>query len=152
MRHIIGFGNPLHGDDGFAAAVCAALQATDLPDDVRVFDAGTRGLDALALLESCDEAILLDAAMPAGQPGAIHRPDPDAVLQEGGWSWHASGVGALLRAQACLSQGDGSAPRLRLLTVEAAHQVQFSPGLSPPVAAAVGPVTEELRRYLEGSA
>jgi hydrogenase maturation protease len=150
MRHIIGFGNPLHGDDGFAAAVCAALQAMELPDDVRVFDAGTRGLDALALLEGCDEAILLDAAMPAGQPGAIHRPDPAAVLQEDGWSWHVSGVGSLLRAQACLSAGDG--PVLRLLTVEAAHQVQFSPGLSPPVAAAVGPVVDELRRYLEGSA
>jgi hydrogenase maturation protease len=149
MRHIIGFGNPLHGDDGFAAAVCARLQTMNLPVDVRVFDAGTRGLDALALFAGCDEAILLDTAMPAGRPGAIRRPDPAEVLAECAWSWHAAGVGALLRAQEFLAEADGGAPRLRLLTVEATQQRQFSPGLSPAVAAAIGPVIDELRRYLE---
>lgn len=146
MRHVIGFGNPLHGDDGVAAAVCAALSATALPPDVRVFDAGTRGLDALALLTGCDEAILVDAAWPAGRAGEIRCPDPAEVVPEGGLAWHAGGVGALLQA---LPLCPGTPPRLRLVTIEAERRRYFEPGLSPPVAAAVAGVVSLLRGYLE---
>lgn len=148
MRHVIGFGNPLHGDDGAAAAVCADLAAAPLAADVRVFDAGTRGLDALALLETCDEAILIDAAWPAGTPGRIDEPDTAAVLAEAGLSGHGSGLGFLLRALAAVAV---TPPQLRLITIEAAGHVQFSPGLSAPVAAAVRQVAIDLRRELARS-
>ena len=67
MRHVICFGNELHGDDGFGAAVHRRLAAMPLPADARLFEAGTRGLDALGLFEGCAEAILVDAAEPAGR-------------------------------------------------------------------------------------
>lgn len=149
MRHVIGFGNPLHGDDGAAAAVCALLQEHPLPDDVRVFDAGTRGLGALALFEACDEAILIDAALPAGSPGAIHRPHPGDVIPEHGLSGHVSGVGAILQALAMLERAGEMPPRLQLVTVEAAALTPFQPGLSAPVARAVSQVAADLRRHLE---
>lgn len=148
MRHVIAFGNTLHGDDGVAAAVLATLGAMSLPTDVRLFDAGTRGLDALALFEHCAEAILIDAAVPAGEPGAICQPDPAELLPDDSLSWHSGGVSTVLRALQAL---DATPPRLYLLTIEAGQRVAFAPGLSPAVAAAVGPAAEHVRRHLEKS-
>ena len=145
MRHVIGFGNPLHGDDGFAAAVCEALQRLPLAPDVLVFDAGTRGLDALALLADCDEAILIDAALPAGRPGCIAHPQAWEVIEEAGFSSHVSGVGAVLRA---LMSIDHAPPRIRLVTVEAERITRFSPGLSKPMAAALRTVVADLLQEL----
>ena len=40
---IIGCGNPLQTDDGFGPAVIAELKKLDLPDNVKVLDAGLAG-------------------------------------------------------------------------------------------------------------
>lgn len=145
MRHVICFGNELHGDDGFGAAVHRRLAAMPLPADARLFEAGTRGLDALGLFEGCAEAILVDAAEPAGRPGRLACPEPDACLDEGAATGHGAGLGYLLRALAAL----GAAPRLRILTAEAAALTPFRPGLSPEVERAVAPATALLRGWLE---
>lgn len=134
MRHLIGFGNDLHGDDGYGVVVCRRLAALPLPADVRVFEAGTRGLDALALFEGCDEAILVDAAAPSGQPGRLSFPAPDALAEDSSLPGHGAGVGYLLRALAAL----GTPPRLHIVTAEAAALTPFQPGLSPEMEHAVG--------------
>lgn len=148
MRHVIGFGNPLHGDDGVAAVICAALRDQALASDVRVFDAGTRGLDALALLAGCQEAILIDAAWPVDRPGRITFPDPAEILAETGLSCHVGGVGVLLRA---LTAIDPQPPQIRLLTIEAERLNRFEPGLSPAVAEAARRVVADLLRALGAS-
>jgi hydrogenase maturation protease len=148
MRHVIGFGNPLHGDDGVAATICAALQASALAPDVRVFDAGTRGLDALALLTGCDEAIMIDAAWPAGELGRIAYPRAEDVIAEAGLSGHVGGVGAVLRALTFL---DPIPPRLRLVTIEAQRIVHFAPGLSVAVTAAARRVVADLAQELSAT-
>lgn len=145
MRHVIGFGNPLHGDDGFASAVCLRLQALPLAGDVRVFEVGTRGLDALGLLRGCDEAILIDAAMPAGMPGRVFSPAPQDVLMERGLSFHCAGVGYLLRALAAL---DEELPKVRIISAEAQGCEPFSMRLSAPMAAAVEQVVSKLQLEL----
>lgn len=145
MRHVIGFGNPLHADDGVASAICCALGAAALAPDVRVFDAGTRTIDALALLSGCEEAILLDAARPALHPGRIECPDLNEIIVLSGLSTHGAGIGALLRALAALEQ---NLPRLRLITIEAERVTAFVPGLSRPVADAAARVTASLLREL----
>lgn len=146
MRHVIAFGNTLHGDDGVGAAVLAALTTLPLPPDVRTFDAGTRGLDALALFSGCREAILIDAAVPGDTPGAISQPDPSGLLPDDSLSWHSGGVGAVLRALRAL---ESTPPRLTLLTIEATRRTSFAPGLSPAVAAAVAPAAHRIRQLLE---
>ena len=133
MRHLIGFGNDLHGDDGFGIAVCQRMAERPLPDDVRVFAAGTRGLDALALFEGCDEAIVVDASEPAGQPGRLGFPAPETLAEDSSLPGHGAGVGYLLRALAAL----GQQPRLRIVTAEAAALMPFHLGLSPEVERAV---------------
>lgn len=144
MRHVIGFGNDLHGDDGYGAAVCRRLAELPLPADVRVFAAGTRGLDALALFEGCDEAIVVDAGEPAGQPGRLAFPAPDALAEDSSLPGHGAGVGYLLRALAAL----GQAPRLRIVTAEAAALTPFNLQLSPPMRGAVEETVLLLRGWL----
>ncbi|MDP2834427.1 MAG: hydrogenase maturation protease [Pseudomonadota bacterium] len=144
MRHLIGFGNDLHGDDGFGAAVCRRLAELPLPADVRVFAAGTRGLDALALFEGCDEAIVVDAAEPAGQPGRLSFPAVETLAEDSSLPGHGAGVGYLLRALSAL----GTPPHLRVVAAEAAALTPFHPELSPEMQRAVEETVLLLRGWL----
>lgn len=144
MRHVICFGNDLHGDDGFGAAVCQRLAELPLPADVRVFAAGTRGLDALALFEDCDEAIVVDAGEPAGQPGRLGFPVAETLAEDSSLPGHGAGVGYLLRALAAL----GQTPRLRIVTAEAAALTPFHTELSPEMQRAVEETVPLLRDWL----
>lgn len=144
MRHVIGFGNDLHGDDGFGPAVCRGLAGLPLPADVRLFEAGTRGLDALALFEDCDEAIVLDAGEPDGQPGRLAFPAAESCAEDSSLPGHGAGVGYLLRALTAM----GQAPRLRIVTAEAAALTPFHPELSPEMQQAVEETVLLLRGWL----
>lgn len=145
MIHLICFGNDLHGDDGFGSAVCRRMAAWPLPADVRVFEAGTRGLDALALFEGCDEAILVDASEPAGQPGRLSFPASTELTGESSLPGHGAGVGYLLRALTAL---DGPVPTLRIVAAEASMLTPFHPRLSPAMAQAVEETVALLHGWL----
>lgn len=151
MRHLICFGNELHGDDGFGPAVHRRLAGLALPPDLRLYQAGNRGLDALVLFEGCDEAILVDAAAPAGQPGRVGELDAAAIEaasaaeMDTALPGHGTGVGYLLRALAALG---GPQPRLRIVAAEMAAISAFRPGLSIPMAAAVEEAVVLLRGWL----
>jgi hydrogenase maturation protease len=133
MRHVICFGNPLHGDDGFGSAVYSCLsQTAGLPADVRIFDAGTCGLNALSLFENCQEAILIDALEPNGQPGHISQPDAQSFLGDSSWPLHALDVGYLLKALSALD-----VPMPRIVVAEACYIQPFHPFLSVPMKRAV---------------
>ena len=60
-RHVLCFGNELHGDDGFGIGVYAQLNQLEWPNDVELFNAGIAGLDALRFLQDCRQAVLVDA-------------------------------------------------------------------------------------------
>jgi hydrogenase maturation protease len=147
-RHILCFGNPLHGDDGFGPAVYQRLAQLPLPDHLRLFDAGTPGLSALALFQGCDEAVIVDALAPCGAPGRLCFPPPEAVTDEAeaSLSSHGAGVGYLLRALEVLP---GPAPRVRIVAAEAATVTPFQPGLSEPVRLAVDEAVALLSAYFE---
>ena len=135
MRHIIGFGNELHGDDGFGPEVCRQLTALTHEHNVRVFDASTRGLDALTLFAGCEEAILIDAAAPGSAPGNIREWSPSALLNEAGEDGlHGGGLHYLLRA---LHSQTHTLPKISIVTAEAQSMAQFQPGLSLPMQHAV---------------
>lgn len=134
MRHVICFGNELHGDDGYGPAVFRRLSALPLPPDLRPYLAGTRGLDALALFDGCDEAIVVDALAPAGQPGRVCELQPAAIDEEIVLPGHGAGVGYLLRALAALEK---PRPALRIVAAEMAAITPFRPGLTPAMEAAV---------------
>lgn len=145
MRHIICFGNPLHGDDGFGPAVYQRLASFPLPRGVRLFDCGTAGLGALAAFEACDEAVIVDALAPAGAPGRLSYPSPKTISLESAVPGHGSGLGYLLRV---LASQPEPAPKLRILAAEASIVAPFQPGLSEPVAKAVEEAVAALSGYL----
>jgi len=144
MRHILCFGNPLHGDDGFGVAVYQRLARLPLPENLRIFDAGTPGLAALLLFQGCDEAIIVDAGAPAGEPGRLGRPLPETVMAEASLAGHGMGVGYLLHALAALPE---PMPRIQIVTAEIAAATPFRPGLSSAAARAVDETVALLSPY-----
>lgn len=71
---VLGVGNPLVGDDGFGIAALESLRARwQTPDDVRLADGGTWGLNLLPLIEDTGALIILDAIDAGAPPGALVR-------------------------------------------------------------------------------
>jgi hydrogenase maturation protease len=75
---IAGLGNIFLGDDGFGVEVARQLARAELPEEVRVFDFGIRPGDLrLAVAESYEAVVLVDAT-PRGQaPGTVYLIEPD---------------------------------------------------------------------------
>jgi hydrogenase maturation protease len=143
-RHIVCFGNPLHGDDGFGPAVYQRLLSLARPAGLRLTEAGTPGPAALALFLDCDDLVIVDALAPAGAPGRVSEPSVESIQAEQTVAGHGIGVGYLLRALAALPE---PAPRIRIVAVEASGITPFVPGLSPPVAQAVDDVVALLKPF-----
>ncbi|HEY8162332.1 MAG TPA: hydrogenase maturation protease [Methylocystis sp.] len=145
-RHIICFGNPLHGDDGFGPAVYERLARRKRPANLRLTDAGAPGPAALALFEDCDEVLIVDAMAPAGAPGRVSRPSPASIREEATTAAHGLGLGYVLRALSALPE---TAPAVEIITAEAQSVAPFRPGLSAPMARAVDEVAALLESYFE---
>jgi hydrogenase maturation protease len=154
IRRILCFGNPLHGDDGFGAAVFALLSRRPRPSGLELFEAGTPGPAALALFQDCDEAVVVDALAPAGAPGRIHRLAPERIillaperaLAERTPAAHGMGLGYALQALAALP---GPRPQVSVIGAEAESHRPFQPGLSPALARAARRVARLLAPYFE---
>lgn len=130
MRHIVCFGNPLHGDDGFGYAVYRRLIALPLPDNVRAFDAGTPGPAALALFQGCDEVVIVDAIRADDAPATLCHVLPEALADDATPAGHGVGVAYLLKALAALPE---PMPRIRIVAAPCAAPTPFRPGLSAAV-------------------
>ncbi len=76
---VMGVGNILRRDDGFADAVLKELEQMGLPDTVELFDAGTSAIDLMDVFDGREHLIVLDAVR-GGQPaGTLYRFSPDQV-------------------------------------------------------------------------
>lgn len=140
-RHIVCFGNELHGDDGFGARIYAQLCQLQWPTDVKVFNAGIAGLNALRFLEDCSQAILVDALANFGNVGEICvlRPEnlADRPQQLTG---HGQGIPYLLEALKVIRN---PLPAILIVGVEIAAVTPFFSGLSDKTEQAV-PKTVQL--------
>ncbi len=107
MLTIIGCGNPNRHDDGAGIEVVRRLRAAfgdRLPDDVRLFDAGTAGMDVMFQARGSRALILIDACRSGSEPGALFevpgselesRPTPSFTLHDFRWD-HALFAGRQL--------------------------------------------------------
>ncbi|HUK38844.1 MAG TPA: coenzyme F420-reducing hydrogenase, FrhD protein [Methanomicrobiales archaeon] len=71
---VAGCGNPLFADDGFGIAVVESLQGLELPENVKVVDAGLGGPHfVFTLLDpaSTKRLIIVDIADFGGEPGEL---------------------------------------------------------------------------------
>ena len=137
--HVLCFGNPWHGDDGFGLHVLRRLrEQRGLPPQVRTFDAGTAGLNALPLFEECAKAVLVDAVRTGADIGQLHLlrlNDRFPTMNQ--QAMHGAGVEHLLAALPA-AFANGTVPRLVLIGAEIGQITPFTTVLSPQVAATVG--------------
>ncbi len=74
MLVIIGCGNSNRQDDGagvYVAQQLMSLMKVNPVDEVRVFDAGTAGMDIMFQARGCDALIIIDANQSTSDPGTI---------------------------------------------------------------------------------
>lgn len=77
---ILGLGNKLMQDDALGVLAVEALQESyHFPDDVRLVDGGTLGLDLLPQLEDVDRLLIIDALDMKSEPGSVFRLEGEDV-------------------------------------------------------------------------
>lgn len=142
---IVGFGNPLMGDDGVGPALVERLRAGPLASWVRVVEGGTDATRILALWRGEETVILVDAFLGGGPPGSVYRLGLEQLLalpQEHGEA-HA------LSLPSCLRWVLLAAPGLAKVDVEflgvEPERVAVGVPLSAPVEAAVARLVRELQ-------
>ncbi len=97
MLVIIGCGNPNRQDDGvgvYLAQQLITILNADPVAGVRVFDAGTAGMDIMFQARGCDALIIIDANQSSSEPGSIFEvpgieleniPEPSYNLHDFRW-------------------------------------------------------------------
>jgi hydrogenase maturation protease len=96
MLVVIGCGNLNRSDDGAGVAVVRRLLALPLPTSapIKIFDAGTSGMDILFQARGAQKLIIVDAATTGTEPGAVfevpgdeleNRPAPSYTLHDFRW-------------------------------------------------------------------
>ncbi len=145
MRHIVCFGNELHGDDGFGIRIYAQLRQLTRPKNVELFNAGIAGLNALRFLEHCRQAILVDALANFGNVGEVFALKPEDLADRPQQpTGHGLGIAYLLEALKVIRE---PLPDIVIVGVEIATVTPFSSGLSDKTEQAV-PKTVQLIRDL----
>jgi hydrogenase maturation protease len=92
---VIGVGNAWRGDDG-AGLIAVRRLREKASSSVRVVEHDGEGTSLMELWKKTDNVIIIDAMMPRGAPGAIHRFDAiEGPFSRDGFrhSTHAFGVG-----------------------------------------------------------
>ena len=139
---VAGVGNIFLSDDAFGCEVVRLMAGRPVPAGVEVKDFGIRGVHLVYdLLDGCDLFVLVDAAARGEAPGTVSVIELD-------WPDEAPGGEAAMLLDAHGMQPDlvlsmlgvlgGQAGRVLLVGCEPAS-TDYGMGLSPPVAAAVGP-------------
>ena len=91
---VIGVGNLLMRDEGIGIHAVQALQAIDLPPDVKLIDGGTSPY-LIAYMRAGDKIIIIDAAKAGGEPGAIYHFKPEDILVEKQFLYSAHELGVV---------------------------------------------------------
>jgi hydrogenase maturation protease len=142
---VAGVGNIFFGDDGFGPEVIRALTAAP-PAGAKVLDFGIRGLHlAYELLDGYEHAILIDAVPRGGDPGTVYVIEPD--LNVAGASPDAHRMD-LQNVFAFVRTLGGEPPPVTLVGCEPSAACEGI-GLSEPVARAVEPAAEIVRKLVE---
>ncbi len=144
MLHVLCFGNQLHGDDGVGPRIASSLLGETLPAQMKVFDCGVAGLNALPFFTDCDYVLMIDACDLGDVAGSWRYIDVNELAhQEINFEDHGGGLSYLLNAVQAIVE---PSPALELIGVQIESVKSFHPELSPSVENAVDTVTKEVLR------
>jgi hydrogenase maturation protease len=153
MLAVIGCGNLNRSDDGVGVVVAQRLLALPLPPKapVKIFDAGTSGMDILFQARGTQKLVIVDASSSGSEPGAIfevpgsaleNRPAPSYTLHDFRWD-HALYAGRRI-------WGDDFPTDVTVFLIEAAS-LGYGLDLSPQVLQAADIVTARIAALIAGS-
>lgn len=148
---VIGCGNLLAADDGVGLHVVRSLKECQLPEGVKVIEAGCPGLNLLDLWVGCDRVILVDAVRSGAPPGTVHCFDTTLLPPREVMPLSTHGINVIDAVE--LGKRLGNLPeRLLIVGVEIASEEAFVEELTPAVAAAIpharDRILEEIGRML----
>ena len=147
---VLGLGNVLLGDEGVGVRVIEyLLERYDFPQEVRVMDGGTLGLDLLPYLEDASRLLVVDAVQSRQPPGTLVRLERDEIpifLSAAKVSPHQEGLQDLLAVAAL----KGYLPAEVVFWGAQVGSMGVSLELSPAVAAQVEPLAQKILAELAG--
>ncbi len=150
---VLGLGNVLMGDDAFGPHVAQLLDAWyEWPDDVRVVEMGTQGLDLTPYVREVEALVVVSSVHRGAVPGALHRLtraeilDPTLPAREP--SLRSSPYEPGIRDLVLTLEFTGGAPREVTVLGATPATVELTGGLSDPVRAALEPAVEETVRIV----
>jgi hydrogenase maturation protease len=76
---VVGCGNLLRGDDGVGPILIRHLWEGGVPDDVRLVDGGTAGMDVAFQMRGAHRVVIVDAATMGEKPGTVYKVPGPAV-------------------------------------------------------------------------
>jgi hydrogenase maturation protease len=152
---VIGLGNVLMGDDGFGPYVAHLLEGRYAwPDDVRVVEMGTQGLDLTPYVRGAEALVVASSVHRGGAPGKLFRlehgevmdrslPEREPLLRH---SPYEPGIRNLVLTL----QFTGGAPERVWIVGAQPETVELTGGLSPSVKRALEPAVAEVLGILRG--
>ena len=148
---VVGFGNPLCGDDGVGAAVIERLREGGLPCGARAEHGGSDSTSLAGLWDGEREVWCVDALERGTVPGTIHRLEHEELmaLEQSHASAHRLSLPENLRWIA-LARPDLARVRYRLWGIEP-RGLDPGSGLSAEALRAVEAVAREIARAVEAA-
>jgi len=147
---VLGLGNVLMGDDALGPWVVAQLEARwEFPDDVKVQDLGTPGLDLHPFLAGCRNIILVDVVRADEPAGTVRLYRKDAILRHPPGprvSPHDPGVKETLLALEFAGGGPEEVLLVGVVPARVDAGTRLSPVVQTAAAEAEAAVVAELRR------
>jgi hydrogenase maturation protease len=135
---VLGLGNPLLGDDAIGLRVVEAVrERLSARNDVDVLEEEAGGIRLMERLSGYDRAILVDAIVGDGVPGAIRLLGPDEVPTQRTAIAHGIDLPSALALGRSLGLPMPAA--VRVVAIEAVSVLEFRHDMTPAVAAAVEP-------------
>jgi hydrogenase maturation protease len=141
---VIGYGNPLRGDDGAGPAAAAELSTRGSQPALEILSPHQLTPELADPISRVDLVIFIDATA-GGEPGAIVREEIEPAAPEGAFT-HQVAPATLLHAAQVLY---GSTPRALLYSI-GGEVFDFGEGLTAPVASAVQRVCAQIREQIAG--
>jgi hydrogenase maturation protease len=140
---VLGIGNLLWADEGFGVRAVEAMAARyDFPERVTLMDGGTQGLYLLPFLEQADALIVFDAVdygLPPGTLKVVRDDEVPAFLGVKKMSLHQTGFQEVIATAELLGRRPA---RMLLIGVQPEALDDYGGGLTPAVAAQIGPAIE----------
>lgn len=151
MLTIIGCGNTNRSDDGVGVYVAQQLQAwlrDDPRQNVRVFDAGTGGMEVMFQARGANALVIIDASQSGSQPGSIYQVPGEELTsdREPGYSLHDFRWDHALYAGRRIFR-DSFPDDVTVFLIEAAS-LELGLALSPPVKQAADQVVQIIRELI----